>query len=84
MMIYMHVLKIWWFDAVLSACHLINRMPLSVLHDKVSFSYLYPNKSVFSITRVFGCTRFVQDSFSDLDKLSACSIKYVFVGYSRT
>ena len=37
MMIHMHVLKYLWADAVLSACHLINRMPYSVLHGKNSF-----------------------------------------------
>ena len=35
MMIHMHVLKYLWVDAVLSACHLINRMPSSVFHEKI-------------------------------------------------
>jgi len=48
------------------------------------FFCLYPNKSIFSITRVFGCTCFVQDLSPDLDKLSSRSIKYVFIGYSKT
>ena len=64
MMIHMHVPKYLWVDAVLCACHLINRMPSSVLHDKISFSCLYPDKSIFSVPpRVFGCTCFVQDVF---------------------
>jgi len=85
MMIYMHVPKYLWADAVLSACHLINRMPSSILHGKISFSCLYPGKSIFSVPpHVFGCTYFVQDLSLGLDKLSPRSIKCVFVGYSRT
>jgi len=73
------------FDAVLSACYLTNRMPYSVLNKKSPFSYLYANKTPFSITlRIFGCTCFVQDLSPELDKLSPRSIKYVFVGYFRT
>jgi len=34
--------------------------------------------------RVFGCTYFIQDLSSGLDKLSPKSIKCVFVGYSKT
>ena len=69
---------------MLSACHLINRMPSSIL-DKKSPSCLYPNKIPFSMTsRVFGCTCFVQDLSPGLDKLSLKFIKCVFVGYFRT
>jgi len=35
--IHMSVPKYLWSDAVLSACHLINRMPSSVLDKKISF-----------------------------------------------
>ena len=71
-------------DDVLSVCHLINRMPLYVIHGKVLFSCLYPNKSVVFITRVFGCTCFVQKLSPDLHKLSTRFIKCVFIGYSGT
>ena len=85
MMIHMHVPKYLWANAVLSACHLINRMPSLVLHSKIPFSCLYLDKSIFLVPlRVFGCTCFIQDSSAGLDKLSPRSIKCVFVGYSRT
>ena len=84
-MIHMSVPKYLWSDNVLSACHLINRMLSSVLDGKIHFSYLYPNKSVFSMTlRVFCCTCFVQDLSPELDELSPRSIKRVFVRYSNT
>jgi len=85
MMIHMHVLKYLWANAVLNACHLINRMPSSVLYGKLSFSCLYPDKSIFSVPpHIFDCTCFVQDLSLGLDKLSPRSIKCVFVWYSRT
>jgi len=81
MMIHIHVPKYLWVDAVLSAYHLINRMPSSILHGKIPFSCLYPGKSIFSVPpRVFCCTCFVQDLSPGLDKLSPRSIKW----YSRT
>ena len=84
-MFHMYVLKYLVFDAVLSACHLINRMPSSVLSEKISFSCLHPHKSIFSMTpQVFSCTCFVQNLSLVLDKLSPTSIKYVFVGYFQT
>jgi len=74
----MCVPKYLWSDVVLSVCHLINKMPSSVLDEKNPFSYLYPNKSVFSMTsRAFSCTCFVQDLFPT-------SMKCVFIRYSRT
>ena len=70
---------------MLNACHLINKMPSSILNDQVSFSCLYSNKSFFFMApRVFGCTCFVQDFSPGLDKLSPRSIKCIFVGYFRT
>ena len=48
MMIHISVPKYLCSDVVLSAYHLINRMPSSVLDDKISFSCLFPNKSVSS------------------------------------
>ena len=49
-MTHISVLKYLWSDAVLSACHLINRMSSFVLGGKKKFSCLYPNKSAFSMT----------------------------------
>ena len=70
---------------MLNGCHLINRMPASVLNKKSPFSYLFPNKTSFSMTpRVFGCTCFVQDLSPMLDKLSSRCIKCIFVGNFRT
>jgi len=61
-MFHMHVLKYLWSETVLSACHLINKMPSSILGEKIPFSCLHPHKSVFFMTPwVFDCTYFVKD-----------------------
>jgi len=80
-MIHMSVPKYLWSDVVLSACHLINRIPSSVLNKKSPFSCLFSNKTPFSMTFcVFGCIYFVQDLSLGLDKLSPRFIKCAFFG----
>jgi len=72
-------------DAVLTACYLINRMPSSVLGNQVPHSVLFPNTPLHSLPPcVFGSTCFVHDLSPDLDKLSARSLKCVFLGYHRS
>ena len=75
----------FWGDAVLTACYLINRMPSSVLNNKIPHSILFPNSPLHPIPpRVFGSTCFVHNLSPGLDKLSARSLKCVFLGYHRS
>ena len=74
----------FWGDAILAACYLINRMPSSVLLDKIPHSILFPNQPFFCLTpRVFDCVCFVHILTPGQDKLSAKAMKCVFLGYSR-
>ena len=69
-----------WTDAVLTACHLINRMPSSV-HGNISHCLLFPQKPLFSLPpKVFRCVCFVQDTRPNLDKLSPRSIIICLLG----
>lgn len=73
----------FWGDAVLTAVFLINRMPSSVLNNKVPYSLLFPRDNPSKISpRVFGSTCFVHDLSPGRDKLSASAIKCIFLGYS--
>ena len=75
----------FWGDAVLTACYLINRMPSSALDNKVPHSILFPGTPLHSLPpRVFGSTCFVHNLTPGLDKLSARSLKCVFLGYHRS
>ena len=74
----------FWGDAILTACYLINHMPSSVLQNQEPYSILYPKESLYKISpRIFGSTCFVHDLTPGKDKLSARSIKCIFVGYSK-
>ena len=73
----------FWEDAILAACHLINRMSSSVLHDQIPHLVLLPNQPLFCLPpRVFGCVCFVHILTPRQDKLSAKTMKCVFLGYS--
>jgi hypothetical protein len=75
----------FWGDAVLTACYLINRMPSSVLDDKIPHSIIFPHSPLHPLPpRVFGSTCFVHNLSPGLDKLSARSLKCVFLGYHRS
>ena len=72
-----------WGDAVLTVCFLINRMPSSSLENQILHSIVFPHDPLFHVSpKVFGCTCFVHDLSPGLDKLSARSVKCVFLGYS--
>lgn len=75
----------FWGDDVLTSCYLINRMPSSVVNNKIPHSILFPNSPFHPIPpRVFGSTCFVHNLSPGLDKLSARSLKCVFLGYHRS
>ena len=39
---HMHVPKSYWSDAILTACHLINRIPSTVLGGQIPYTVLFP------------------------------------------
>jgi hypothetical protein len=81
----MQVPKHFWGAVVLTACHLINRMPSAILNHRSPFSLLYPNHASFPLTlHVFGCVAFVHVLDCHQDKLAPRAHKCVFLGYSRT
>ena len=75
----------FWGDATLSTCYLINRMPSSMLHDKIRHTtMLFADDPVYSVSpHVFLCTCFVHDLTPGKDKHTTKALKCLFLGYSR-
>ncbi|KAK8954626.1 hypothetical protein KSP39_PZI001744 [Platanthera zijinensis] len=85
LMFQMHVPVEYWNFAVSTACHLINRLPSSVLNFASPLQLLSPATNPTSLTpRVFGCVCYVHHLGPPSDKLAPRAAKYMFVGYSRT
>ena len=78
--------KRYWGEAVLTAAHLINRIPMKVIEYDSPLSRLkkaFPTVRLFSglPARSFGCAVFVHQ---DIGKLEPRGLKCVFIGYSGT
>ncbi|KAL4030324.1 hypothetical protein IC575_008560 [Cucumis melo] len=75
-----------WGDAILTAAHLINRMPSRILHLQTPLECLkesYPSTHLVSKVplRVFGCTAYVHSFGPDQTKFTPRAQACVFVGY---
>ena len=84
-----NVPKHFWGEAVLTATHLINRLPTQVLGSKSPIEVLthfHPNFNASNglIPRIFGCVAFVHVHSYQRTKLDPRALKCVFVGYSST
>ncbi|CAL8083793.1 unnamed protein product [Prunus armeniaca] len=81
-----HVPRHHWDDAIVTAVHLINRMPSGVLTFKTPLQVLAqhrPLPSVLVLTpRIFGCVAFVHFHKNQRSKLDPCALRCVFVGYA--
>ncbi|KAK2433017.1 putative mitochondrial protein [Trifolium repens] len=82
-----NVPKSFWGEAVLTATHLINRLPTRVLKSKSPMDVLasfYPWMSTTNNLkpRIFGCVSYVHIHSTNRGKLDPRALKCVFVGYS--
>ncbi|CAL9025897.1 unnamed protein product [Prunus brigantina] len=81
-----HVPRHHWDDAIVTAVHLINRMPSGVLTFKTPLQVLAQHKplpSVLVLTpQIFGYVAFVHLHKNQRSKLDPCALRCVFVGYA--
>ncbi|CAL2271851.1 unnamed protein product [Prunus armeniaca] len=81
-----HVPRHHWDDAIVTAVHLINRMPSGVLTFKTPLQVLAqhrPLPSVLVLTpQIFGCVAFVHLHKNQRSKLDPRALCCVFVGYA--
>ena len=76
----------YWGEAVLTAAHLINRIPMKVINYDTPLGRLkesFPRIKLFTglPARVFGCVAFVHQ---EARKLDPRGLRCIFVGYSST
>jgi hypothetical protein len=68
-MLTMNVPKFLWSEAVMTAAYLINRMSSRILGMKTPCEILLGSNIFVIPPRVFGCTCFVRDHRTTVDKL---------------
>jgi len=78
----MNVPKFLWSEAVMTATHLINRMPSKVLGMRTPCEILFGKNEFIVPPKVFGCTCFVRDHRPTVRKLDPQAVKCIFIGYS--
>ncbi|KAK2396270.1 putative mitochondrial protein [Trifolium repens] len=72
----------FWCEALSTAVHLINRLPSQVLNNDSPFLRLFGKPPNYSTLRAFGCVCYVHLQPHERTKLTAQSVKCVFLGYS--
>lgn len=74
----------FWGDCVMTAVHLINRLPNSVLHFKTPYETLHKEIPHYDHLRVFGCLAFASNPQFSTDKFHGRGIPCVHLGYPPT
>jgi hypothetical protein len=84
LMFTMNVQKFLWGEAIKTDAYLINHKLSRVLGHKAPTECLTGTNSFIVPPKVFGCTCFVHDYRSSVEKLDPRALKCIFVGYSST
>ncbi|KAJ0433139.1 putative RNA-directed DNA polymerase [Helianthus annuus] len=74
--------SVFWGEALLTAQHVINRIPTAHNSGMSPFEKLYGELPDYGELRVFGCTCFVLRPHVERDKLSNKAALCVFLGYA--
>lgn len=74
----------FWGECVLTAAHIINRLPTPVLDNKTPYEILYNEPTPYEHLRVFGCLAFASNPLHTAYKFAPRSVPSVFIGYPPT
>lgn len=70
----------FWGECLLTAVHIINRLPSPVLSFKTPFELLYSKSPSYSHLRVFGCLAYATNIHTS-HKFDHYAVPSVFIGY---
>lgn len=73
-----------WGACVMTAVHLINRLPSSVLGNKTPYEKLYNTPPTYDHVKTFGCLAFATNYSITADKFAHRGIPAIFMGYPHS
>lgn len=71
----------FWGDCVMTAAHIMNRLPCSAIGFKTPYEVLFKEATPYDHLKVFGCLAFVANVSARSDKFDARGVPCIFLGY---
>ena len=74
----------YWGDSVLTAVHIINRLPIPLLQNKSPYEVMFQTKPKYHYLRTFGCLVMASNPSKQHDKFLERGVPCIFLGYPQT
>ncbi|KAL2236391.1 UNVERIFIED_CONTAM: Retrovirus-related Pol polyprotein from transposon RE1 [Sesamum indicum] len=76
-----HLPNIFWGDSILTATHIINKLPTPTLNWKSPFEVLHNTPPTYEHLKSFGCLCFASNFYPSKSKFDCRAFECVFLGY---